>query len=426
MPVTITNSLAQRQIRNPVGSDAPFTPSLLGQTVLAAPGTETEPQALRDILITEETGALYDSIHTVEHNASVQGGPVCFESADPGVATVDAQGRLSWVSDGTARILVRQGLVTRRIKATVQRTGGAVVTRAEYAPGSFGKACMDTARAAITGKSAQAHRGLFSTVNHAYKQYILNPSRWCTGWDLSGVPVWNARSNSPARRGIPITRRHLLCVNHYSFRLQPGDRVRWRVSDGTVLERTVQFVATPQGYRYPFDFPNIALLYLDTELPPQVPVYPLPPENFREYLTLVHAGPEHPYASVKADVPLPVLVLDRFNNASIAALNQWAEYPEQSGMWLSVLSSFYGTEFDAWWRLLTSGDSGSPVFLYTGTGLPILLGCATYSSGGGSALWSLQAEIDALLADLATQAGDGSYLTPTIADLSAFDTYPEV
>lgn len=91
-----------------------------------------------------------------------------FESLDTGVATINQQGDTTWVSNGTARILVRcltTGMI-RRVDVAVSHSGGEVVQVFDHwATGTLAAAMSDAVDDAIATGDAIAIKPMYSSGN---------------------------------------------------------------------------------------------------------------------------------------------------------------------------------------------------------------------------------------------------------------------
>lgn len=309
---------------------------------------------------------------------------VTYESADETKATVSQTGAITTTGTGAVKIDARTRYLTRSVTHNARTNDS--VTASEflyYLPGTVGRAAVDTVDALMpSGNTA-----LFTTKNHSTQTYVRNPSVWCDGMDWTGVSPWNS-TGANRRGGTLISPRHVMFCQHSSFFPANGATIRFVAADGTVVNRTLsaaQYIGVS----------DIRIGLLDEAVPETIAHYPVLPADWRDYLTLNPAR-------------CPVVCSDQEQKALV---RDWTSVGAGR-----VVHDFGSGDRASASETLITGDSGQPVFLWMGTGLPILLGLH-WSSNSCPNSSNYISEINATMATL----GGGYELT--IADLSAYSNH---
>jgi len=94
---------------------------------------------------------------------------ITYKSLDPAVATVDSSGNVSWISDGSADILVRlNNFVNKIINVAVSYVAGNTTHTQHYIDGTFGKIVtnsIDNKITDVTSGNAATKKKIFTTIS---------------------------------------------------------------------------------------------------------------------------------------------------------------------------------------------------------------------------------------------------------------------
>lgn len=323
-----------------------------------------------------------------------------YTSSDPGVAVVDDLGKITYVGEGHTTVTADCGVygkITRGVTMTISHDA-VVSTFVRLVDGSLNKTITDTMDAAITGKDA-GDIPIFSLQDHATSTYERNPDCWAAQWhqQLTCCSPWNSRGGSK-RAGVLITPRHIVHAAHYPIYV--GDTLRFVEVDGTTHTRTVTQAANHPDY-VPY-FPDIRVSLLDSDLPAGISFCKIMPDT-------------SPYITDIKNRRVLSLVMDQQEHALMHAMY------EDSNFRAFVRPS--EAEYRVFSEDIISGDSGNPSFMVVDDEL-CLLTVWTYGGGGaGTSLDNYVDDIDQMILDLDTEAGDLTGYTCTVKDLSAYPSY---
>ncbi len=342
---------------------------------------------------------------TVDHEATLQAAEAVpgtftpylnFESLDPSIATVDAVGNVTRVSNGTARILAKTRLVKRRVDVAVSRqTGQTTITLNNYVSGSLARECSDEIDSRLSGKTPSVAKPIFSTANHSAASYVRNTGCWAADVNLTSVSPWN--SSSGAVFGVTaISPRHILIQRHVAGYFPNGTSIRFVTVGNVVVTRTLssQSPLASEGYAY-----DLVIGKLDSDLPGTITPAKVLPASLADYLP-----------SIAAAFPIPALAIDAEEKALVTDLYSLG------GSFVSFQPPSNATRL-GFFESLISGDSGNPCFLII-NGEAVLITTWTYGgAGAGPRIHALHSEINAAL----TSLGGGYQLTD--CSLSGFTDF---
>lgn len=387
-------------MRGPTKADADFAlASQAVETLISSSGSSQT--TVDDVVYDVETSATIDHEHQLTATPltqSVFDNGLTYESLDPSIATVSQAGKVTRVSDGTARILAtaKVGIcnIRRRIDVAVSRQTGATSQQFNsYASGSFARYASDAIDTRISGKTPSAAKPIYSTQNHAAATYVRNTGCWAADLDLTCCSPWNS-SGANTRAGTLISPRHIAFAEHYQIGV--GATVRFVAGDNTVVDRTMtarQSLSGGSGYET-----DITIGLLDSDVPESISFARVLPANWATYLpSLSHA------------LRVPCLVLDQEEKALVAdltSLGSMASFAQPND---ATRLSFYES--------IISGDSGNPAFLIDSSGLILVTTWTFGGAGSGPDYSDWLTGLNAIL----TSLGGGYQLTA--ADLSGFNTY---
>lgn len=405
--------------------------------------------------ITRITGATLADSSVIEwevvHPKSEDNYTAAFASSDEGVATVDATGTLTVVSEGETTITVT---VTRTsdavfqansIPVSVSIAAGSSVDYIENATGSAGKAFDDSLNALISGNSPSTAKARFSSRDLVTKTFTRNEGFWGVGLDgLSAISPNNSR-NQNRRAGTAITKRHIVCAAHYP--LSVGDTVDFvgDASGATVAAtRTIVQAKTHSLYRgqsggYCYD---VQVCLLDSDLPAGIDFIEVMPSNSSSYtgeyawvgtqgcaFDQEQKGLSTLHGVLSEGVYYGNTLADHwFNHLSPPSMLAGLNYNPALLGYSSPSDNFspelalQTDEHYTFAEKIVTGDSGAPHCFVLGSKL-VLIGLNT-GPLFGLYLPNRIADINQLILDVDTLQNDLTGYTVTEADLSAYPTYP--
>jgi hypothetical protein len=416
-----------------------YTLDVARTDVVVAQASST-PATVNDAAYEDAVGATVDPSYDVSVREVTPGatGGGTFVCDTPGVATVTSHGHVDRVADGVATVRYVAPRLVRVLSLSTARTvGQATRTFTGFVVGSMARAAAAAIDARIAGKNPATDNAVFAVADHASSTYAYNPTRWCAGLDLTCRAVWNNWSNSAQMAGCLITRRHVVCSNHFSPIFTRADlRFRFVGSDGVAVERQVVPAyggATLGTYGVEGYGGDATIMTLDADVPVAVtPARFLDPATVAAKLPSLRRYAYNADGSVGATggpatpVPLPVLMTDQDLHAHVVewsahATNDYATAPQvRPSMTSYNLPSVAARRpfYEGW----VDFDSSSPAFLFDGNPYAILHTTASFGGSGAGPNYSaptMQQRIRAYLAaDVAAPGYDIAY-----ADTAAFTSF---
>lgn len=375
---------------------------------------------VNDVVWDHITGSTIDEEFDISVSTLPAGSTGIFESATPGVATVDGSGVVTRVSDGTAKINLKviplQGAhLKKQISYPVERTTAVVNSFNSFVAGSLGKHIYDDIDARINGVTASdATTKLFSTQDEGSGTYVWNTDFWAYGVDWTPIVAWNSYSDccppgdAERRAGVLISPRHVILANHYT--IPNGQTVRFIEQDGDIVTRTVSSQAQVGST-------DIKILLLDSDVTAGIGFVKVLPSNYNDYLPSLF--PTFDPGSATSTVSVPSVNL--LGGSYIESDSDKQGYLRE----LSYLSLNYGTSYTTptiadrlafFGRNYYTGDSGNPSFLIINDEA-VLISITSSFGGYGPSIADYATEINSVM----TTLGGGYSLTT--ADLSAFNVY---
>ncbi|MGE9271628.1 MAG: Ig-like domain-containing protein [Verrucomicrobiales bacterium] len=397
------SSVAGLTLHGPEGSGTPdrtvkgltsddFTLSIEVVTIsrLLSPGTSASVVA-DDKVFNEESNATfvneYRLISAWTGDADFDG---MWESSNPGVANVDDDGAVSYVSEGSVTVNYVTKYGTFHISLEFEETDPGVVRVFDhYLDGSAGAAAMD-GEASILSHSDGSPYQIYSTQDHLGAIYV-RASNWMAQHDWSGVSPWNDEGGN-RKAGVAITDRHLIHAWHGGYTPSIGTVVRFVTEDNAVIERTV----TDRARVGDTDF---GIVLLDSALPPSIKTYPVLPSDWEDYFP----SPDQEF--------LPLVVFDQEEKALLRRLVTF---------WDSLIYHIIDPENPELSEEMVSGDSGNPAFLLVGPSSDLVLVGVQYTKSTSSFLSGEISGINATLESL----GPSGYSLDTY-DMSSFTDFGE-
>lgn len=360
------------------------------------------------------------------------GTPV-FESDTPETAAVDADGHVSLVSEGPAKILVKlpPPLGTRAVARTMDASS-AQYTRnyfRSYAEGSLGHHITQTILDMVDGVPANdTTKNLFVSNNYSLTSpaAVRNPDVFTGDIDLSAISIINGTSSGGyVHQGMLISPRHIITATHF----QTGNVVVFMRPDGSFVTANVVSRSNHVGGALTYNgITDVTVAYLDTEITGITP-FKLLPSDWRDYLPTGYREAAYGSADYKT-VKLPCLTKTAHKASGASgdqiSINEVVELNDTE-YGLSALTQTHGyyTVLDSsrFYSKIVGGDSGSPNFFLI-NGEKVLL-MSYHTAGAGRHYGDLATEINTAMNALATAAGDpaaGTYAVNTV-DLSGFTSY---
>ena len=335
-----------------------------------------------------------------------------FESSNEAIATVDAHGRVTRVSDGTVEITATSKGVSRSVTVNISlQTEGTASIFNRFADGSLSKIASADLDALLVGKSVTTDLQIFNTQNHATQTYVRNSNLWCQSLvqKLTCASPWNSRGGT-VQAGTLVSPRHPIFCNHFPNPLRAGDTLRFVGVDGTAINRTLLAVKPLQHTG--FQYPDITVGVLDADLPETITPCVVMPQNHRDFIPTIA---NNPAAERVGPVGIPGICLDQQEKALVSDL-----YSINAGVRFWWPTDVKRLEF---YEDKISGDSGNPAFMIV-NGVLVLLTVWTGGGGGsGTNIGDYLAAINQLILDVDALASISTGYTLSEVDLSDFTNY---
>ena len=319
---------------------------------------------------------------------TLNNGPKTFESKNESIATVDENGKVTKVSNGSAEIIVRGRELTRNISVNVALVIGENIQAFErFDTGTLGKDVSDAIDARIASKSASTALKVFSTQNHTAGTYIRNTSFWGADIDFTCVSPWNS-NGGVNKAGTLISPRHIIFAKHY--KIANGATIRFVKADNTVITRTLSSQ---------IDIANdLTIGLLNSDVPAGISFAKILPQDVDDYIV----GIANRIPCVRFDQEEKALIGDIYNSFNNEVV--YARVPSNSKR----------VEF---YEDVVGGDSGNPCFLIINDE-PVLITTWTHGvAGDGDNIKYYKTEINSAM----TTLGGGYQLTEV--DLTGFTNF---
>ena len=391
-----------KTIRGRTGSDSIFSLSTTSRE--RSEGSGSSEITIDDLIFTSSSSASVFSEDVINTDSTRD---LSFSSTNENILTVDKNGATNWVSDGSASVLVNDGIITRKIKASVSRLSGQTTNVPNrYASGTVGKALTDLAD---TLTNVSTDKAMFSNGN-----WNTNFFAYSERERLSCIAFKRNGSNTSfGRARTLITPRHMIGTEHTGYQLQVGDTITFLTSDNTEITKTVTGKAT-SAFGSGSD---IAVYTLDSDVTGITPAKLLPSDFFSEVRT-VNGTNVGVLKYINFNGKAPLFSTDKDSRLSIR-YNSLVQ-----NVWNDAFrtDSFLG-DYNDFEESLISGDSGNPLFIILDNQL-VLISCFTSETSNtnyGSS--TKKAIINQLIIDADTNAGVSTGLTTTDIDLSSFNSY---
>ena len=287
-----------------------------------------------------------------------QDGAIVWTSSVPSVATVDASGFCTHVSDGTSLITASLNGESISISAEFTTIVATQRTLDHYLAGSLAEHISDTVDTAIAGLTPATSIELYSTQDHTTPNYIRDSNVWCDflGDALGCFSPWNS-TGGVTRAGTLISPVHVIFAKHYQIAV--GATIRFVKYDGTVVDRILvakkSHTAVPTAY-------DITVGVLNAPID-DIPFASILPSDWSTYLPNIKTDPFN-YSDFAGMVP--ALTLDQEEHATI---DEYFIENVSSSFTKSIIADRIGYN-----EIKINGDSGNPAFLIINNKL-VLLTC---------------------------------------------------
>jgi hypothetical protein len=373
-------------VRGRTTADYNFSVTVQARENVIDPG-DTGSLVADDVNLTTHTSATVDHEHTltpegVTENAFEFGAPT-FESLDEAVATVDANGVVTRVSDGTVGILTRTPGLIRRDDLTVSRAVGTYSEQfASWVVGTLGQ----HVNAAVDSRLVGANP---ATDKQIHNGSAYNASCWAADLDFTGIS-----------RGIPrctlVQDNMVVFAEHYYPTV--GATVTFLAADGSIVTRTIAAKVDVGPANASDNYAtDIGVGRLSSAVPASITHYKVLPADVLDYT---------PGLTYK----LPCVCLDQDENALVGDLYS-----------LSATRALFSVPTDAqrlaFYEPKVAYDSGNGAFLII-NGELVLVSTWTFRGAGAGPNYSANiAAINTAMDSLETGA------TLEVVDLSGFTNF---
>ena len=406
-------------------SQLDFLMSLTPRQVIIS-GSITSTSSSKDKIFQTFTGATIDNSATVNVTALFGGAQSpSFFSNNTAVATIDGNGNVTRVVDGTVNINATISWLTRQIPVTVFRQIGQTATSLiGYANGSLAQSDSNAIDTLISNAGATTTTlKLFTSEDHTNDIYVRNASNWLTagGVDTSCISVWNSAQGNQAA-GTLISPRHIILANHNTYGI--GTVVRFVDANNNVATGTVANIGNVSGT-------DIEVGVLSADMPSTIKPCLILPSNYFKYIPSIAGTTTIPAVGLlgggfdlsnggKYTHPdKTATVRDLFFLATSTSPNP-PIFPGHNDAQFTFPSTLSTTTRDAfYYDSVIGGDSGNPAFLLVNGKLSLVTG---WNLGGGGAGPSYPDNILGINSLITSLGGSGGWVAST-TDLSSFNTY---
>ena len=404
----ITFSETGLQIAAPSLDDYNFNISQEKVTIPVTPSV-SEEMPVEDRIIRRDTDTLADedaqvTVGWVTGNQVAH--PITLESTDEGIGTVDGEGFVERVSDGTVGIIGTGPALSKRVDVDLARVGGQTAdTFQRFATGSANAHINAQVEDMLAAADIADGLNVFSEKDIAAEHYVRNPDHWAADVDLTAISPANSRygSYSTIRQCTLITPRHYIFSYHWNDGDYPSDTIVYFVkANGDAVPVTIA------GHHIQVDGVDSIVGLLASE-PAGITPMKMLPADWEDYLPTLSGG------------------VNTVDGVGGAAYNQDDSLMAREGYYLNAfrnegatnsaaIEEFYGRDV----RLY---DSGSPGIIFV-NGEAVLTTTWTYGGGGkGPDLSSNITEINDAIAAVDAAAGISTGYEVEAVDLSEFTNY---
>lgn len=341
-------------------------------------------------------------------------------SSNTSVATVDSNGYVTHVNNGTCNISVSLGgqLLTQTLSFFTQFPTSPTMFF-DFDANSLRKNIWTNINTRTAGKTKNNAINIFSTQDHNNNIYIRNVNSWAYGLDLSCFSPWNFDTGYMTA-GTLISPRHVLFCKHFNFYPQvprtDGQPVTIRFinQNNQTITRTLTNIIRVNDSEYPNYDVDFAVGLLDSDVTTQngqstgISFAKILPSDWYKYLPNMGYSGGSDYTNT-----VPSFYTDQEEKNLIGYITQIAT--SSNGNTDVNLGEPILSQHKEFFENLVRFDSGNPIFLTINNEL-VILSVAT-GSVGGSFITAHMSQVNEVMSAL----GGGYQLTPI--DLSNFSTY---
>ena len=314
-------------------------------------------------------------------------GVTSYTAVTPSIATVNASGTVSYVSNGTAYFNATYGNITKSVSCSISKTNNQASTVPySFTAGSLAADLQSEVSSRISGLTPSATTyDIFSSMNNTTHVYTRNTSLFANNVDLTAIPA-NAGGS-----GVLIAPDILLQANHYHT-----GTVYFVDNSNNVYERTVVGGENISGT-------DIYIARLNSPLPAAItPAAIFDATALTSQITAAAYGDQSGF-------DIPVVFTNQFRTLRIGNV-----YTVPTSSYVSIVSPV-SSEFSSWYSSPISGDSGSPAMAIV-NGKIVVLG-VWYTASTVPNVSQYIPQINAAITAL------GSSYSVTTATTSGFPTY---
>lgn len=182
------------------------------------------PSVLADGNIETISSAGLTNNYKINTNKHYPHDVITYESASPAIATVDASGNVTRVSNGTSAINIKSKYGMKQVTRPISTTSGSYVNFLSYVSGTLARHIEDAIFGMIDGKTPdESTLRYFSSTSYP----APNPTRFTGSLDFSAFSYSGPNM-------LLISPRHVI-GSHTSATGQ----IYFRANDGTIVQRTV-------------------------------------------------------------------------------------------------------------------------------------------------------------------------------------------
>jgi len=338
-----------------------------------------------------------------------------FESMIPSIASVDEQGNVNRLINGTAKINIKTQVGIKAVERAMAFSSAPQRKITSYVTGSLGKHVADNVNSLIAGKSptgATRPQNVFDGANR-------NPNAFLSSLDFSGVQ-WDGITGVVTL----ISPRHGVTCAHSHSHLEVGATVTFKSMDGAQTQTVT--VVRSQKVEGTLD---LYMGYFDQNVTVATP-YKIMPANIEAYLPTAASTDAVPSLMRQTRFYLS----DSTINYSVSGVKNIAYSQLVGGVIennnLVTKGSDAETSSDVlftWGNQLVNGDSGSPMFFpikenNAGVTRLVLLGITYTGAFGADNLSKIATTLNSTMASL-KDLGDSTTYTMSIIGLAGFNTY---
>jgi len=375
---------------------------LLGEPVVTPSVATVQDREVNRINITRTE--VSDYLISYNYFGGYGPAPITFASSNTPVATVNQNGLVSHISNGTSVITVAVpstgvSFSTPSLTLSTTVSSSNFDNYVNYVSGSLARSASDAVDTRLVGKSSSTALRIFTLQDHANSNYTRNPNVWCSDLDLTCFSPYNS-IDLYQRAGTLISPRHIIFAWH--FPIANGATVRFVKMDGTVVNRTMtNSISISNGS----NARDIWIGVLDSDVPAGISFAKILPTNWDTKLPSVNS----------TFYTIPCLVLDQEEKALISDWQFETDLTKLKEQ--TTFKSPTDVKRLQFYENLIDGDSGNPAFLIVNNQLVLLTVWTGGGAGSGSSVRYHRDEINAIM----TTLGGGYQLTSV--DLSSFPNY---